>query len=140
MRMVRHTLRVKQDPQCHVISEHIRDKLLVTFKCWSENQTEADYIFQIEFFSVYALELQRGMGRYIPSKPTDESCILEIQKSPWPPIIDEAFHESLFAKKKMKHYVVDSHDHQLSVACAGFNCRAIDRRDAKKYFEIWDMN
>jgi hypothetical protein len=140
MNIVEHPLPFWQDPQNHVISEHVRDTLRIAFKCWNEDATEADNIAALVFENVVCVELLRHTRRYLPKKPKYRSSILEIRASHWlADIVEISDREAAHpAGATLRHYAVHSHDHQIQVLATGFRAANVTAPESVRLRALWD--
>lgn len=135
-----------QDPQCFVITEHIRDEATVFCRTWDEPGQRSSQVGVLRFDGVWTLELERHTGfksypgKYETGEPSyylvvDDSALLtylEAERTDRDPTWRD--HD----KRSYTHYVVNSHDHWVDIVASGLHVSSVDGADIPRALARWD--
>jgi len=134
-----------QDPQCFVITKHVRDEAWIYFKCWLEDGEEAEYVGVLHFFDVWLVDIQqhRNVTQYLNIPETN-------LKSYYYKVLNSKIISSLmikrsennlgweqYDKKNYSHYIVDSHDSYVNIVACGVDFDIVKGENVKQYFDLW---
>ncbi|MBK0417160.1 MULTISPECIES: hypothetical protein [Chromobacterium] len=124
MKIIEIELPFWQNPQFHIITAHQRDIVYAIFRCWDDDtKPELHHSGCVKFTDVIATQVHSKTKPYLPDDFEYRSSICEAIDSDWVSehikSIKEWSHEDL-AKEDYHHYIVNSHDHQLSIICKNF--------------------
>lgn len=132
MRIVEVELPFRQNPQCHVVTLHQRDQAMAVFDCWDDDADIAPGVLGcVRFYGVLAVKVERHSARLIPDELEFGSSLYQVLESDW-------LHAHLQAVRawthddhgadRYRHYLVNSHDHQLAVLCTGYDAQLLQTR------------
>lgn len=127
-----------QNPQCYVHVEYQRDELWVYTTCFNENKDPiiADYLGVMHFSHVRGFESHREVKPYLTNEIQYRSSILQVDDSDYLQNYQEK--QTDFDNSELKHFVVDSHDHQLSILAISFEFSTlkIDKSNEELYEKL----
>lgn len=109
-----------QNPQCYIQIEYQYNELWVYTTCFNENKDPiiADYLGVMHFWHVRGFESHRQVKPYVTNEIQYRSSILQVDDSDY--LQNYLAKQTDFDNSELKHFVVDSHDHQLSILAINF--------------------
>lgn len=124
-----------QNPQCHVFTEHHRDELWLYFDIWeSAGKRVENKLGKIIFYHCCHLSIEKNIKDYTSDELAFHSFILEIKNSiP----LSNYLHKIKISgygyglpQDELKHFVVHSHDYQLSILATHYDCMVQEKTNA----------
>lgn len=139
-------LDVWKDPQCFVITEHIRDEAWVWFQCWSSPGKPADYVGCLHFEGVWHIESTRHLQeRSYPNVMSNEfiSCYLTVEKSSLVSRLKQQRSEhdknwAAYDRRSYSHYIVENHDFLVHIIASDVRFSTVENHKVCYLINRWE--
>lgn len=113
-----------QNPQGHIFIQHYQDEVLVYFDIWN-NSAESihNQLGVIIFYDCSQILTKKGIKKYFPDEVLFRSSIFEILNSNELSeyLMDFETYNHYSITKKLRHFIVNSHDFQLSIFASNYD-------------------
>lgn len=113
-----------QNPQSHIFVQYYHDEVLVYFDIWDKPaESINDQLGVIVFYDCFQVLTKKGLKKYFPNEISFRSSIFEIinsnELSEY--LMDFQKYNHYNISKKLRHFVVNSHDFQLSIFASNYD-------------------
>lgn len=124
-----------QNPQCHIFTEYHRDELWLYFDIWEKaGERIEDKLGVLIFKNCYSLSFEKNIKCYFSDELAFHSFILEIKNSiPLSNYLQKIKRNGYgyeLPKDDLKHFVVNSHNFQLSILATHYECMVQEKTNA----------